>query len=161
MDAVPTKVIKRKRVEDIIPDADEPKSKVRKVDVRSANWFLTWNNYDKESIGVLLSLAQVKAYAIQEEKGKDGTPHLQGMMVFKTNVRWSTLNNACGKKCWWSKCRNVAAAKNYCLKDETRNGERWVKGYKTPSGRAVARDPLEGKELYDWQLANTMTCGGL
>ncbi len=130
-------------------DPDEPKAKVRKVVERSYNWFLTWNNYDAESIVTLLNLAQVKKYCIQEEVGKDGTPHLQGVMVFKTNVSWTGLNNACEKKCWWKRCRNVAAAVNYCSKVETSAGKRWVEGFRVPGQKLI--DPLEGKVLYPWQ----------
>ncbi len=141
--------LKRKRVELIAPDVVPPKAKVRKVDVRSRNWFLTWNNYTPESIGVLLKLAGVKRYRVQEEVGSDGTKHLQGVMVFHTNVLFSTLNNACMKKCWWSKCKNLAAAKNYCSKVETATGGAWTKGFVCPK---PVLDPLKGKELYKWQL---------
>ncbi len=140
--------LKRKRESDGVPDVDEPERKRRKVDLRGYNWFLTWNNYDSASLGVLLGLAGLKRYCIQEEVGKDGTPHLQGVMVFKTNVLMSTLNNACNKKCWWSRCRNLQAAKNYCSKVPTASGERWVKGFNI---FVKVKDPLEGKELYDWQ----------
>ncbi len=127
---------------------DERGTKRRKVDLRSRNWFLTWNNYDDDSIGVLLGLAGLSRYCVQEEVGEDGTPHLQGVMVFKTNVLGSTLNNACGKRCWWSKCRNLQAAKAYCSKVETRVGKRWAKGFTFPM---KVLDPLEGKSLYGWQ----------
>ncbi len=139
---------KRKREELLVPDVDEPERKKRRVDLRGCNWFLTWNNYVPESIGVLLALTGIKRYCIQEEVGKDGTKHLQGVVCFKTNVLMSTLNNACNKKCWWSRCRNLHAAKNYCSKVPTASGERWVKGFHIL--RKVI-DPLEGKELYDWQ----------
>jgi len=144
--------VKRKRDPKDVSDVDEPKAKVRKVldlDRRSYNWFLTWNNYDAESIGVLLNLAQVKSYCIQEEVGKDGVPHLQGVMVFKTNVQGHILNRACDKKCWWKTCRNLHAAKNYCSKVETASGKKWVKGFSIPN--AKANDPLDGLVLFDWQ----------
>ncbi len=140
---------KHKRMPEVEVDVDEPAKKVVKRVPRGCNWFLTWNNYNAESIGTLLKLAQVKKYCIQEEVGSDGTPHLQGVMVFKTNVKFEALNNACGKLCWWKRCRNVQAAKNYCSKLETASGKRWVKGFNIPGAKAI--DPMEGKELYPWQ----------
>ncbi len=140
---------KRKREPSDKPDGTEPVTKKAKVDVRSRNWFLTWNNYVDGSIGILLKLTGAKRWCIQEEVGKDGTKHLQGVMVFTTNVLFSTLNNACDKLCWWSKCRNVQAAKNYCSKVPTASGKRWVKGFHILQVAVV--DPLEGKKLYDWQ----------
>ncbi len=150
MNEVKSITVKRKRVEDLEPDVDEPKAKVRKVDKRSAQWILTWNHHELPgAIETLLGLAQLKHWCIQEEVGEaKGTPHLQGVLVFKTNVRWSTLNNACDKKCYWEKCRNVHAAKNYCSKELTATGKRWVQWFPEV---AKVRDPLGGKELYDWQ----------
>lgn len=146
-----TKLGKRKRVTELKPDPVEPLAKVPKVDRRSRNWFLTWNNYDAESIGVLLNLAQVKSYCIQEEVGEEeGTPHLQGVMTFNTNVRWSALSNACDKKCRWATCKNLAAARNYCSKVKTRAGKQWLKGFRIPNNVSVI-DPMDGKVLYDWQ----------
>ncbi len=140
---------KRKRITELKPDVDEPKVKHRKVDMRVRNWFLTWNNYDADSIGVLLNLAQVIKYQIQEEVGKEGTPHLQGVMVFSEAVRFSTLDRACKKKCIWIVCKKLAAAVKYCSKVETASGKSWTQGFKVPGAKAV--DPLEGKELYPWQ----------
>ncbi len=152
---------KHKRGTEFERDVDEPKAKVRKVlqlDQRSCNWVLTWNNYTDASIGVLLNLAQVKKYCIQEEVGKDGVPHLQGVMVFKTNVKGHILNRACDKKCWWQRCRNLAAARNYCSKMETASGQRWVKGFHIPGAKAI--DPLEGLELFPWQKEIVAMVGG-
>ncbi len=84
---------------------------------------------------------------IQEETGEEGTPHLQGIMSFKSAKKWSTLRGHAS--IYWKKCRNVMAAKNYCSKIESRSGKQWVKGYKV-IGKGP-RDPLDGKELYDWQ----------
>ncbi len=140
--------LKRKREPEGKPNEFEPPAKKPKVDVRSRNWFLTWNNYSADSIGILLKLSGVKRYCIQEEVGKDGTPHLQGVIVFSDAVRFSTLNSMCDKKCWWSKCKSVGAAKTYCSKVATASGKRWVKGFHIP--RKVI-DPLEGKQLYEWQ----------
>ncbi len=118
------------------------------VDLRSRHWFLTWNNYAEQAIRILLALG-AKNYAFQEEKASTGTPHLQGVFSFQHAKKWSQLNNKCDGKAVWAVCRNVAAAKRYCQKEETRNGRQWIQGYKM--GRKKVKDPLEGKKPYNWQ----------
>ncbi len=122
------------------------------MDLRSRHWFLTWNNYVKagpdKSIDVLLAIGGLIKYVIQEEKGDEGTPHLQGVMSFRSAKKWSTLRRHA--KIYWKPCRNVMAAKNYCSKLETSTGHCWNKGYSVKKKKLV--DPLEGKKLYKWQL---------
>ncbi len=139
---------KRKRVATLEPDLDEPKAKVRKVDLRGCNWFLTWNNYTSDSIGILLKLTGLKRYCVQEELSDSGTPHLQGVLVFKTNVLRSTLENAVDQKVHWEKARSLGACKSYCSKQKTRSGKQWIKGFHV---QTPVLDPLEGKTLYKWQ----------
>ncbi len=118
-------------------------------DIRSLNWFLTWNNYDADSADLLIAFGGVKRYCMQEEIGKDGTPHLQGVIVFSLQKRFTTLHRAF-PHVHWEKCRNLEAAKIYCTKLETRreDGKQWVKGFHLIT---KPTDPLEGKELHDWQ----------
>ncbi len=108
---------------------------------------MTWNNHDENSIKVLLSISGLVRWCIQEETGEEGTPHLQGLLSFKSAKKWSTLRNHA--KIYWKKCKNVMAAKNYCSKKESRTGKQWIHGYKV-IGHKV-RDPLAGKTLYAWQ----------
>ncbi len=121
----------------------------RQLNVRSKHWFITWNNHqDKVSINVLLSIRGLCKYVIQEETGDTtGTPHLQGVMSFKHQKSWMTLRNIA--KIYWSKCRNIPAARNYCSKIETRNGKQWKKGYKTLNQPVF--DPMTGKNFHTWQ----------
>ncbi len=112
---------------------------------------MTWNNHvargPDESISVLLGIGGLLRYVIQEEVGEGGTAHLQGLMSFESAKKWSTLRGHA--KIYWSKCRNIFAAKRYCSKVETSTGRIWVKGYKV-KGRGP-KDPLDGKTLYEWQ----------
>ncbi len=145
--------MKRKRLEDELDTAEredhQPPKKRRRMDIRTRIWFITWNNYVQESIGVLLAIPSLTRYCIQEERGKrTGTPHLQGVLEFKHAKKWSTLNNITNSKCIWAKCRKVYAARNYCSKLDTANGRIWQKGF-TAANKVI--DPLEGKTLYQWQ----------
>ncbi len=129
-------------------EPDSPKKKKHKKDHSSLAWFLTWNNYQDQSIDILLGLRRLSKYMIQEEKGKEGTPHLQGVLLFNKKVRWSWLNKECPNVAW-STARNLAACINYCSKVDTRNGQVWNKGFK--SMKQKVHDPLEGKTLYPYQ----------
>ncbi len=119
-----------------------------KKDKRSRSFFATFNNYTEEDIADLLNLGAV-AYAFQEEISSTGTKHIQGVFTFRNPVKWSTLNNKTHKHCWWEACRNLAAARLYCQKKDTRNGRQWTKGYSLGKYKVV--DPLEGKKPYKWQ----------
>ncbi len=128
----------------------------KKRDLRSRNWFLTWNNYQPNSIGVLLSITGLVKYVIQEEIGENGTPHLQGVMCFKHAKLWSTLRGHA--EIYWKPARNIMACKQYCSKIETSNGKLWVKGF-TVASRVI--DPLNGKQLYGYQKEIIDMCVGV
>ncbi len=127
---------------------DPRPTKKRRVDPRGRQWFLTWNNHTDESIKILLRIAGLNKYCIQEEQGVIGTPHLQGVMVFAEAKLRSTLENHVSGKVHWEKARNLHACKNYCSKVETSCGQRWTKGFHIPE---KIRDPLSGKQLYTYQ----------
>ncbi len=118
-------------------------------DLRSFNWFLTWNNYEEDSADQLIAFGGVTRYCIQEEIGKEGTPHLQGVIVFSRRKRLATLHQAF-PKVHWEKCRDLQAAKIYCTKldSQKEDGKQWIKGFHIPK---PVTDPLEDKDLHDWQ----------
>ncbi len=156
MSAQPTRQ-KRKREDtqsiDLSSDL-EPSQKKFKRDHKSKGWFLTWNNYSEQSIDILMSLGPIK-YMIQEEKGESGTPHLQGVLSFKKEVKLSWLCKECpGVN--WTVARNMAACINYCSKVDTRNGQIWSKGYKAM--KMKVHDPLKGKKLYKYQQQVIKIC---
>lgn len=127
--------------------------------LRSRHWFLTLNNYTEDQINELLALG-AKRYAFQEEKSASGTDHLQGVFSFQHAKFWSTLDLRFKSKAVWAVCRNVAAAKNYCTKEKTRNGRQWVYGYRVGRRSRKVKDPLEGKTLYNWQSEIIDMIGG-
>ncbi len=132
----------------VTSDEGLPPKKRRRIDPRGCNWFMTWNNYPgdwKEQLGALAGLSK---YCCQPEVGEEtGTPHIQGVLVFKTQRLRSTLyNHLEGVRL--RKARNLFACVNYCRKVETRAGAVWTKGFHIPK---KVRDPLAGVELYTWQ----------
>ncbi len=115
-------------------------------DAQSRHWFLTANNPTPDTILNLLSIGGLERYAIQEEEGPEGTPHLQGVLTFRSPKKWSTLRNHV--KAYWKPCRNIHAAKNYCTKLASRAGKQWIRGFNI---KGHVNDPLEGKTLYAYQ----------
>lgn len=92
--------------------------------------FFTYNNYDSGIIDVMYQTFKDKCYmfAFQEEQGLEETPHLQGVISCKYQMRTSAFGLP--KQIHWEKCRNICDAYKYCTKDDTRNGRRLVFNYR-------------------------------
>jgi hypothetical protein len=80
----------------------------------------------------------------QEEKGESGTPHLQVVGSFK-NARTFKCMKKKFPKAHIEKCNNLEKSIKYCSKLDTRDGIQFS------SHVSIVKDPLDGKELYDWQ----------
>lgn len=98
---------------------------------RARTWCFTLNNYTENDL-VSLSHNKWKEMRIlkcvfQEEIGKSGTKHLQGVVQFSNQTSFTSLKEFHGKV-RWSKCRNIKASIKYCSKQETRNGELYKHG---------------------------------
>ncbi len=111
-------------------------------------WCLTWNNYPEDWKDTLASIGGLKQWACQPEISASGTPHIQGVLVFKNAKLWDTMKNVADGKIHWEVCKNLAASKNYCSKLDTSAGNCWTRGFGI---RSPVKDPLAGKTLYDWQ----------
>lgn len=98
-----------------------------KVSVRSRNWCFTWNNYDEKSIDTLThdySVYGVEKYIFQEEKGENGTRHLQGVLMFKNARSFYSMKKLFGGNgVHWEPCKNWIASIQYCSKEATRSGK--------------------------------------
>lgn len=108
------------------------------------NHFFTWNNYTEEQIGGIIAFFDLHSvkYAFQEEIAPDtGTPHLQGMVMFKEEKR-STVWDPTSKG-HWEKLKDFSG--KYQLKEESRKpgGRQWTKGFPKPVKIIT--------ELYPWQ----------
>lgn len=88
----------------------------------SRSYTFTLNNYTQNEINSLLKqFAPAFLFAFQEEIGKNGTPHLQGVVKWK-NARSFMSMKKINKRAHWEKCRSIKASILYCIKEDTRNG---------------------------------------
>lgn len=117
---------------------------------RSRCWFFTYNYKDEKSRAqflVLLKNGDFK-YVVQDEKGENGTCHLQGVIRY-TNPRLYWPDNF-DKTVHWERCRHWGKAKKYCTKLDTRIGGPWsnVEGL---TWRKSIINKIDSVELYGWQ----------
>lgn len=110
--------------------------KKRQVPARRHHFF-TYNNYSSSDINILREVFNEKCYmyVFQEEMGKSGTPHLQGVCSCKAPIRDTAFGF---KKIHWEKVIDVKHAYKYCsmIYEEDgrrkRVGEIWAKKYNYP-----------------------------
>nr|WAE42495.1 MAG: replication associated protein [Cressdnaviricota sp.] len=120
---------------------------------RSRAWCFTLNNPVKhgfpnaDAVTQLFADLKMLKYCFQLEKGKNGTPHYQGVVYFENDLRFSTLQQLC-TKIHWEVCKDYKASVIYCMKEEGRIRGPFVHGiYK-----AVKEVPwFLIKELRPWQ----------
>lgn len=128
-----------------------PKVKSTTSRVRSMNWFLTLNNPTK---GDLVRIKEAcPRYAIQYEKGEEGTKHLQGVLAFPSDKSFNQMK-AISDKAHWEPARNLKQAWDYCTKEETRIAGPWIKGEPPKQGKrsdllSLQEDLKAGATLHD------------
>ena len=110
----------------------------------SKHWIFTLNNHTAEDIKMISSVESsiVPKFIFQEEKGENGTPHLQGYLMFATKKRPLSIFDT--KRIHWEKCKNVKASIAYCQKSDTRIGDQWSRGIMTKYVEVI-------KNFYPWQ----------
>lgn len=86
---------------------------------KARNWTFTLNNYTRVHIDNLLTLDCL--YVFQEETGEKGTPHLQGLLVFKNAVSFNSVKRLI-PTAHIEKCKNKNASIRYCSKEDSRTG---------------------------------------
>lgn len=118
-----------------------------KREIQYKYWIFTYNNYDDNIIMEIKKyLDEVcEKYLFQEELGeKTGTKHLQGIFHLKKKTRYSEIMDNPIHYSFLEKSNSIKN-NDYCQKDKTRNGNRWVKGI-------VILDIITKEQFYDWQL---------
>lgn len=86
------------------------------TEVRSRNFCFTLNNYEKNEIKILKNF-EYKYIIFGFEKGKEGTPHLQGYIEFSNAVRFSTIKKKLPRIHLEKRKGTAAQASDYCKKD--------------------------------------------
>lgn len=84
----------------------------------SKKWCFTWNNYPSDYHKILIDkLIEIKAlYIYGKEVGEEGTPHLQGFVMFDKKVR--PLSVVKDKRIHWEKTKgSVDDNITYCSKE--------------------------------------------
>ncbi len=94
----------------------------KKVPTRARIWCFTINNPDEKEESQLSHekfLGEIKSIIWQVEEGKEKTPHIQGVIQFKNQITFGQIKKKL-PTAHLEVCRNFAASKLYCQKDEGR-----------------------------------------
>ncbi|AYP28888.1 MAG: helicase [Circoviridae sp.] len=119
---------------------------------RSRAWCFTWNNPCVEARNIIDSI-DVKYRMYQLETGESGTPHLQGVLVFK-NARIFKSVKSLLPECHLEPTKSVSASIAYCSKEDGRLDGPWEHGDRPEQGKrtdlAAACDRiLSGESIAD------------
>lgn len=100
---------------------------------KSRCWFFTWNMDKDDIVNSGGTLAQSfddcgAIYCFQHERGEAGNDHLQGVVYFRGPKALSALK-AYSDAIHWEFCRNKKRAVEYCSKELSLAGQRWVRGF--------------------------------
>lgn len=83
---------------------------------RSRAWCFTLNNYVESDVDAFTNSAATYGI-IGREIGESGTPHLQGYLYFKNDLRLSSVRLICGRSHWEIRKGNHVQARDYCKKE--------------------------------------------
>lgn len=111
-------------------------------------WFFTFNNFNEIHIEILNNyfFEICEKFIFQEEIGENGTKHLQGAIWLKKRMRWSEFK--LDNRIHWEKTKGSdLEVINYCSKNETWTGRRWVYKIVIPEKLKY----LKKEDLYIWQ----------
>lgn len=122
-----------KPIEVTKPPNKKPKKAVPKKKVKVNNrepparhWCFTWNDYDDDTFPMLddFAIEYCHYMVYQQEKGEENQrDHLQGYFELKVKKRKGTIVNLLHQNIHLEKRRGTRiAARNYCMKEETRLG---------------------------------------
>lgn len=124
----------------------------KRIRNRSRSWCFTLNNHTVENWSQLshpdFLICGIKKIMIQEELGENGTPHIQGFLMFKQQVDFSKVK-ALIPKAHIEKSRNPAASIKYCSKQDTRSGLRYSFGIKESEKEGIKIPDMTQEEICD------------
>lgn len=81
------------------------------------NWCFTVNNYSEDDYTKVLNYHEAGYVIIGKEKGKNGTPHLQGYIQMKKKCRLTAMKKINNSAHWEVARGNFEENKKYCSKD--------------------------------------------
>lgn len=129
---------------------NRPKPSIVKKPIKQisacVHWSFTVNNYTEEHIStiVLKSKSRGDFYIFQEEKGENGTAHLQGYYKFKHRKRPLEVFSADILPAHWEKARSPKDLIAYCSDPNKRNGRIWANMPYPEEVKIIEPD-------YDWE----------
>lgn len=130
---------------------------------RSRNWVFTLNNPGDEGSDDPQTWEGVQYLVWQLERGEEGTPHLQGTVVWSGHsqaLSWCRRQNS---RAHWEIMRGTLdQSVEYCTKEDTREAGPWTRGRKPQPGKSkLLLDACEmldnGKSLRKVALAYPAT----
>lgn len=86
---------------------------------------------------------------MQEERGENGTPHIQGFIHYKNAVALSTLKSW-NPRIHWEQARSIVNSVKYCSDPTKRHGQIWTLGFDVPNQPRL--HVLDRADLFTWQL---------
>ncbi len=116
---------------------------------RCRSWCFTLNNHTEKDISLISHLFEsykIIKIIFQEEMGKNGTPHLQGVIQFKNQFLFSKLKEIL-PTAHLEKCRSLKASIKYCSKEDTRSGIQFTYGVKK---KELWQAELTQEEILEW-----------
>lgn len=119
---------------------------------KTRNYCFTWNN-PSEDAPITIRDIGARYCIYQLEEGEAGTPHLQGLLIFKSQKSFSSVKLLL-PLCHLEQCRNVAASIKYCSKEEGRLEPPVEIGERPNQGRrsdleTIANDIVSGTSIMD------------
>lgn len=89
--------------------------------ISGTRWVFTLNNptpQEIESINTAFSSDEVKYGVVGKERGENGTPHLQGFVIFHAVKRFNAAKQFISPRCHLERARGTSVqASDYCKKD--------------------------------------------
>lgn len=126
-------------------------------DTRSRAWCFTLNNYTEDDIIFFTDTLNTEKYAFQEEIcPTTGTPHLQGMIYFKNDRKFSDMKQL-NRRAHWKKTICAKSSLVYCSdegKQRPENARQFIKGFKVKKKLKLINE----NNLYPYQKTILNIC---